>query len=462
VDLKTLRVTNKAVNERIRAVLDAATAERAKIEEKSEDQIDKILQPDELPPGVIQLVKVYVAEKRKISVGDKMAGRHGNKGIIARIVPEEDMPFLPDGTPVDIVLNPLGVPSRMNVGQILETHLGWAATILGFVAKTPVFQGADETEIGVLLRLAGLTWAADALRLVVRPPELDSETVRRIADDLRRLPQANGGRPDLAKAGIGLLAGRALTQETRDVHHRFVDFLRAAAKQLAERELDQRKVEREFHQVRLEGESKALSKPEQAALKAGLKESEKFVEHDKPQEVLEAVGLPALAALLGPKSEADLDQAVNELLKVAGLTPTGKARLRDGRSGEFFASDVTVGSIYMMKLSHLVDDKIHARSIGPYSLVTQQPLAGKAQFGGQRFGEMEVWALEAYGAAHTLQEILTVKSDDVNGRSRVYEAIVKGQNLPKPGIPESFNVLVKELQALGLKVTLGTTEDVEE
>src|SRR6266851_2181253 len=413
VDLKTLRVTNKPVNERIRAVLDAAAAERAKIEEKSEDQIDKILQPDELPPGVIQLVKVYVAEKRKISVGDKMAGRHGNKGIIARIVPEEDMPFLPNGTPVDIVLNPLGVPSRMNVGQILETHLGWAATILGFQAKTPVFQGADETEIGVLLRLAGLTWAAEALQLAVRPPELDSDTVRHVADDLRRLPGTNGGRPDLSKAGIGLLASRALTQETRDVHHRFVDFLRGAAKELAERELNQRRVEREFHQVRLEGED--LSKPEQAALKVGLKESEKFVEHDKPLEVLEAVGLPALAGLLGPKSEADLDQAVNELLKVGGLTPTGKARLRDGRSGEFFASDVTVGSIYMMKLSHLVDDKIHARSIGPYSLVTQQPLAGKAQFGGQRFGEMEVWALEAYGAAHTLQEILTVKSDDVNG-----------------------------------------------
>src|SRR3989475_8382847 len=159
---------------------------------------------------------------------------------------------------------------------------------------------------------------------------------------------------------------------------------------------------------------------------------------------------------------SDVDQAAAELVQVAGLSPAGKARLRDGRSGEFFTSDVTVGSIYMMKLSHLVDDKIHARSIGPYSLVTQQPLAGKAQFGGQRFGEMEVWALEAYGAAHTLQEILTVKSDDVNGRSRVYEAIVKGQNLPKPGIPESFNVLVKELQALGLKVTLGTTEDVEE
>src|SRR5438067_372008 len=460
VDLKTLRVTNKPVNERIRAVLDAAAAERAKIEEKSEDQIDKILQPDELPPGVIQLVKVYVAEKRKISVGDKMAGRHGNKGIIARIVPEEDMPFLPNGAPVDIVLNPLGVPSRMNVGQILETHLGWAATILGFEAKTPVFQGADETEIGVLLRLAGLRWAAEGLRLTARPPELDPDTVRRTADDLRKLPASNGSRPDLSKAGIALLASRALSQETRDLHHQFVDFLKAAAKELAGRERDLRQSEKEFLEVRLEAEG--LPKSDKAAFKAGLKEIEKFLEHDKPAEVLEAVGFPALAGLLGPKSEADVDQAVNEVLKAAGLSPMGKARLRDGRSGEFFSSDVTVGSIYMMKLSHLVDDKIHARSIGPYSLVTQQPLAGKAQFGGQRFGEMEVWALEAYGAAHTLQEILTVKSDDVNGRSRVYEAIVKGQNLPKPGIPESFNVLVKELQALGLKVTLGTTEDVEE
>jgi len=460
VDLKTLRVASKAVNERLRAVFDAAQGERAKIEEKSEDQIDKILQPDELPPGVIQLVKVYVAEKRKISVGDKMAGRHGNKGIIARIVPEEDMPFLPDGAPVDIVLNPLGVPSRMNVGQILETHLGWAARILGFEAKTPVFQGADETEIGVLLRLAALTWAAEALRLEQRPPEIDSDTVRRIMEDLRRLPITNGGRPNLTTAGVALLASRALAQDTRDVYRRVVDFLKFAAKTLADREREQTGVEREIHGARLEAED--LPKGEKAALKATLKEIEKQLEHEKPAEVLEAAGLPALAGLLGPKSEADVDQAVNELLRVAGLSPAGKARLRDGRTGEFFSSDVTVGLIYMMKLSHLVDDKIHARSIGPYSLVTQQPLAGKAQFGGQRFGEMEVWALEAYGAAHTLQEILTVKSDDVNGRSRVYEAIVKGQNLPKPGIPESFNVLVKELQALGLKVTLGTTEDVEE
>ena len=181
-----------------------------------------------------------------------------------------------------------------------------------------------------------------------------------------------------------------------------------------------------------------------------------------PVEALEASGRPALAGLLGPKSDADIDAAADELLRAAGLTPGGKARLRDGRTGQPFEGDVTVGSIYMLKLSHLVDDKIHARSIGPYSLVTQQPLAGKAQFGGQRFGEMEVWALEAYGAAHVLQEMLTVKSDDVNGRSKVYEAIVKGQNLPEPGIPESFNVLVKELQALGLKVTLGTTEASDE
>jgi DNA-directed RNA polymerase subunit beta len=410
-------------------------------------------------------VKVDMAEKRKISVGDKMAGRHGNKGIIARIVPEEDMPFLPDGSPVDIVLNPLGVPSRMNVGQILETHLGWAAKILGFDSKTPVFQGADENEIGVLVRLAGLTWAAECLRLTVRPPELDADRVRGVVADLRRPASGNGARPDVATAGITLLGGRTVSAATREIHHQLVDFLKFAAKELAERELAQRRIEQEVQAARLEKGAEGgaeLSAVEKAGLKAGLKDTEKFLAKDKPAEVLEATGRPALAALFGAKSEADVDGAVDELLAAAGLSPIGKCRLRDGRTGELFASEVTVGAIYMMKLSHLVDDKIHARSIGPYSLVTQQPLAGKAQFGGQRFGEMEVWALEAYGAAHTLQEILTVKSDDVNGRSRVYEAIVKGQNLPKPGIPESFNVLVKELQALGLKVTLGTTEDVEE
>jgi DNA-directed RNA polymerase subunit beta len=457
VDLKTLRVTRKDVNERLIAALDAANGERAKIEEKAEDQIDKILQPDELPPGVIQLVKVYLAEKRKISVGDKMAGRHGNKGIIARIVPEEDMPFLPDGQPVDIVLNPLGVPSRMNVGQLLETHLGWAAQLAGFEAKTPVFQGASEAEIAVLLRLSGLGWARDALRIEAPAPVLSPEAIRRLLDDLKRLPLEQGDAL-LGAFQVDVLGGRVVSQETRDLFHATRDFLEAAAKELAERQRTEAKVQCTDHEGRLEAEE--LGKTEKAHLKAGLKEAEKASALG-PQESLGAA-YPALAALLGPKSEANVESAAREFLHAAGLTPSGKMRLRDGRSGEWFSSEITVGAIYMMKLSHLVDDKIHARSIGPYSLVTQQPLAGKAQFGGQRFGEMEVWALEAYGAAHVLQEMLTVKSDDVNGRSRVYEAIVKGQNLPEPGIPESFNVLVKELQALGLRVTLGATEDGEE
>jgi DNA-directed RNA polymerase subunit beta len=267
-----------------------------------EEKIAKLRQGDELSPGVIKMVKVFIAMKRKLSVGDKMAGRHGNKGVIARILPEEDMPYLPDGTPVEIVLNPLGVPSRMNVGQILETHLGWAARVLGLYFATPVFDGATEKEIKVKLLEAGAR-----------------------ADEL---------------------------------------------------------------------------------------------------------GLP---------------QIVNE---------SGKAVLYDGLSGDPFEQKVTVGYIYMLKLSHLVDDKIHARSIGPYSLITQQPLGGKAQFGGQRFGEMEVWALEAYGAAHILQELLTAKSDDVAGRSKIYEAIVKGEADFDPGLPESFNVLVRELQSLCLDVEL--------
>jgi DNA-directed RNA polymerase subunit beta len=461
VDVKTLRVAAKPVNEQIRQLIEAANGERAKVEEKAEDQIDNILQPDELPPGVIQLVKVYLAEKRKISVGDKMAGRHGNKGIIARIVPEEDMPFLPDGTPVDIVLNPLGVPSRMNVGQILETHLGWCARLLGFMAKTPVFQGANENEIGLLLRLAGLSWAAGALRLGARPPSLDPDIIRAMLADLKRVPAPNTDRPDLSAVRLDVLASRAATQPTRDLFHGLRDFLAAAAKELGERQIAAWRAETEAH-TRLAGDTE-LTKGQHADLKKGQRSLEGLLaKHAAPGDALEHAGLVALAAMLGRKAEADVDTATAELLRLAGLTPTGKMRLRDGRSGEFFASEVTVGSIYMMKLSHLVDDKIHARSIGPYSLVTQQPLAGKAQFGGQRFGEMEVWALEAYGAAHTLQEILTVKSDDVNGRSRVYEAIVKGQNLPEPGIPESFNVLVKELQALGIRVHLGTTEDAEE
>ncbi|HST03101.1 MAG TPA: DNA-directed RNA polymerase subunit beta, partial [Chloroflexia bacterium] len=252
---------------------------------------------DELPAGVSQMVRVAIAQKRKISVGDKMAGRHGNKGVISRVLPTEDMPFLPDGTPVDIILNPLGVPHRMNIGQILETHLGWAADHLGYKVATPVFDGATE-------------------------------------------------------------------------------------------------------------------------------------------------------------------EAIRSELEKAGLPPDGKVELYDGRTGEKFDNPVTVGQIYMLKLAHLVEDKIHARSTGPYSLVTQQPLGGKAQFGGQRFGEMEVWALEAYGAAHTLQEMLTVKSDDVMGRVKTYEAIVKGDNITEAGVPESFKVLVKELQSLGLNVEVLTEDDV--
>jgi DNA-directed RNA polymerase subunit beta len=463
VDLKTLRVAGKPVNERIRQVIEAGAQARARIEEKAEDQIDNILQPDELPPGVIQLVKVYIAEKRKISVGDKMAGRHGNKGIIARIVPEEDMPFLPDGTPVDIVLNPLGVPSRMNVGQILETHLGWCAAILGFKAKTPVFQGANENEIGILLRLSGLQWAAEALHLATRPPVLTADLLRGVLADLRKVHGEDGPRPDLMGARLEWLASRAAGQTTRDYHHGMRDFLVAAAKELAAREQAAWTDAVAAHDAMLRDEEITARKATAKDLEKGRKALEQqLAKHAAPEEALAAAGRPALAGMLGKLSEADTDAAALELLALAGLRPSGKVRLRDGRSGESFANEVTVGQIYMMKLSHLVDDKIHARSIGPYSLVTQQPLAGKAQFGGQRFGEMEVWALEAYGAAHTLQEMLTVKSDDVNGRSRVYEAIVKGQNLPEPGIPESFNVLVKELQALGIRVTLGTTEDAEE
>jgi len=454
LDLKTFRVGNKKVNDEVREIIEAANDVKAKIEEKAEERIDRILQPDELPPGVIQLVKVYLAEKRKISVGDKMAGRHGNKGIVARIVPEEDMPFLPDGRPVDIVLNPLGVPSRMNVGQILETHLGWAAKLLGFYAKTPVFAGANEREIGLLLRLAGVTWAKSSLGLQVEAPQITDKDVRHLLADIKPSAEDLDKVELLNDATLNDLHGRAMSTETKEIFVRVREYLAAAAKELAEREHANLRNEKAFHDV-------AADDPDYAPRKAEFKKVGKEIEKLdalSAAELLESRGLPALAATLGKKSEADVDAAAIELIGQAGIMPFGKIRLRDGRTGETFTSPVTVGQVYMLKLSHLVDDKIHARSIGPYSLVTQQPLAGKAQFGGQRFGEMEVWALEAYGAAHTLQEILTVKSDDVNGRSRVYEAIVKGQNLPEPGTPESFNVLVKELQALGIHVTMDANE----
>lgn len=418
VDLSTLKVQNKAASERVRLVIDEAQRRIDRIRERTEEQIDKVFQPDELPPGVVQLVKVYVAQKRKISVGDKMAGRHGNKGIIARIAPEEDMPFLPDGTPVEIVLNPLGVPSRMNVGQILETHLGWVARVLGFEAKTPVFQGANEDEVGALLKIAAVGWAHEALDLDADGPPTAMPDLEALIGSSHALPEgahgSNGGGPE---TGIGHKLDAYLdvklpkegTQFFKDLR----DYLVRAGQELAER---------------------------------------RGVDFKK--------AFPAIEKIKGSKAiKSGLDVAAWELMEAAEILPTGKVWLRDGRSGRRFDAPVTVGAIYMLKLSHLVDDKIHARSIGPYSLVTQQPLAGKAQFGGQRFGEMEVWALEAYGAAHTLQEILTVKSDDVQGRSKVYEAIVKGDNLPEPGIPESFNVLVKELKALGLSVTLAADDD---
>ena len=295
-DLEDLKIPDDPKAEReakqTAKVLDAQLRE---LSYELEREIDKEKRGDELPPGVLKKVVVYVASRRRLSVGDKMAGRHGNKGVIAKILPEEDMPFLEDGRPIEIVLNPLGVPSRMNVGQLLETHLGWAANVLGVKFSSPVFEGSTEKEI-------------------------------------------------------------------------------------------------------------------------------------------------------------------KEELKRAGLPESGKTVLYDGLSGEAFDQKVTVGYIYMMKLAHLVDDKMHARSIGPYSLVTQQPLGGKAQFGGQRFGEMEVWALEAYGAAYCLQELLTVKSDDVLGRTRIYESIVKGETALQPGTPESFNVLVKELQGLALDVRLEKEE----
>jgi DNA-directed RNA polymerase subunit beta len=452
LDLKTFRVEDKKMNERIRSIIDLANEEKAKLEEKAEERIDRVLQPDELPPGVIQLVKVYMAEKRKVSVGDKMAGRHGNKGIVARIVPEEDMPFLPDGRPVDIVLNPLGVPSRMNVGQILETHLGWAARLLGFYAKTPVFQGANEREIGLLLKLAAVAWVRDALDLKVEGVTISDEEIRGIIVDVKGFGAEDRVKL-LADATIDSLSARGVSAQTRDVYNRIRDFVTAAARELAERDTAEVNNQIAFHTTASgDEEYEPLAR---AQYKTAATQIEKKRNTD-PASVLASQELPALAAALGPKkSDVEVDAAALELMRLAGISAGGKVRLRDGRTGETFANPVTVGEIYMLKLSHLVDDKIHARSIGPYSLVTQQPLAGKAQFGGQRFGEMEVWALEAYGAAHTLQEILTVKSDDVNGRSRVYEAIVKGQNLPEPGIPESFNVLVQELKALGIHVSMG-------
>ncbi|HUU02780.1 MAG TPA: DNA-directed RNA polymerase subunit beta [Myxococcota bacterium] len=339
---RDIHVADERVNDKIEKLIENHVEQVELIKMVFGDKINRMKKGDELPPGVIKMVKVFVAIKRKLSVGDKMAGRHGNKGVVSRILPEEDMPFLPDGRPVDIVLNPLGVPSRMNVGQVLETHLGWAARELGNKIQAMLDNGVG----------------ADAVRSYLKKIYTSKE--------------------------IG----------------EFID---------------------------------SCSNTDVIRLARGMSE-----------------GVYMATPVFDGAKEPD----IRTLLKEADLPNSGQTVLFDGRTGEAFCSDVTVGIMYMMKLHHLVDDKIHARSIGPYSLVTQQPLGGKAQFGGQRLGEMEVWAMEAYGAAYTLQEFLTVKSDDVAGRTRMYEAIVKGEQVLESGLPEAFNVLIKELQSLALDVNL--------
>ncbi len=335
---------------------------------------------DDLPAGVNQWVQVWIAQKRSVSVGDKLAGRHGNKGVIALIAPKEDMPFLPDGTPVDMILDPIGVPSRMNIGQVLETHLGWAAHTLGFRAVTPVFDGADDAAIEEALARAWIVQKTAA-------------TAPGAADDLS---------VQLAKAR------EWVNSHGYDGEAVFSDAQKGKAREVC---------------LRL---------------------------------WLEDLGVPSRELSL-----EELAQAVEKATAGGKASPPiyGKVTLRDGRTGEPFDQPVTIGYIYMMKLIHLVEDKVHARSTGPYSLITQQPLGGKAQFGGQRFGEMEVWALEAYGAAHNLQEMLTIKSDDVTGRAKAYEAIIKGDDILQPGVPESFKVLVKELQSLGLALEVISEEE---
>ena len=335
----------------------------------------KVFTGDELPAGVNKWVQVWVAQKRPVSVGDKMAGRHGNKGVVSIIVPKEDMPFLPDGTPVDVVLNPIGVPSRMNIGQVLETHLGWVAQQLGFKVLTPVFDGADDVDIEDGL---ARVWVAQKAGAINADPENhqsepDWEVVRKWVEN-------HGYEGDKV----------------------FDEKQRGQAKDICQR---------------------------------------LWLETD--------FGVPSRNL-----SAQELAEAIRKVKADKNLVPptTGKYLLRDGRTGDSFDQPVTVGNIYVMKLNHLVEDKVHARSTGPYSLISQQPLGGKAQFGGQRFGEMEVWTLEAYGVAHILQEMLTIKSDDVTGRTKAYEAILKNEDILQPSVPESFKVLVKELQSLGLAI----------
>lgn len=380
----------------------------------------------DLPAGVESMVRVSVAQRRKLTVGDKMAGRHGNKGVVSRVVAEADMPFLPDGTPVDIILNPLGVPARMNIGQILETHLGWAADHLGFKVMTPVFDGASERQIGAELARAWLidkAWRDVTEAALAWAQELGEEAEFEDDDDIRIV-----------------YIEEVYLAEDEDVDFERVFYDRVYARRTVLRHwLRERGYDPEFIMVYEEDARKLDEKgvADEAAIDTALAE---WMRHHGEEP--------------GDLSGPELQQAAEALSKRIGWpTPiTGKMKVYDGRTGEPFEQFVTVGTIYMLKLHHLVEDKVHARSIGPYSLVTQQPLGGKAQFGGQRFGEMEVWALEAYGVAYMLQEMLTVKSDDVTGRVKTYEAIVKGEPIQPPGVPESFKVLVKELQSLALDV----------
>jgi DNA-directed RNA polymerase subunit beta len=338
-----IRLRNDDANAQLEAIAAQIKQLRKDFDEKFEEKKRKLTTGDDLAPGVLKMVKVHLAVKRRLQPGDKMAGRHGNKGVISMIRPVEDMPFSADGTPVDVVLSPLGVPSRMNVGQVLETHLGWAAKGLG-------------KKLG------------DMLQAQAKIAE-----IRKLLDDIYN--KSEGQKEDL----------------------------------------------------------KSLSDEEILELAKNLKS-----------------GVPMATPVFDGVNEAE----IKRLLSLADLPESGQADLYDGRTGEKFDRPVTVGYMYMLKLNHLVDDKMHARSTGPYSLVTQQPLGGKAQFGGQRFGEMEVWALEAYGAAYTLQEMLTVKSDDVNGRTKMYKNIVDGDHRMEPGMPESFNVLLKEIRSLGIDIEL--------
>jgi DNA-directed RNA polymerase subunit beta len=387
----------------------------------------------ELPAGVNKLVRVSIAQKRKIAEGDKMAGRHGNKGVIARILPVEDMPHLPDGTPVEIILNPIGVPSRMNVGQVLETHLGWAAGVLGFRALTPVFDGASDIQIEDAL---GRAWIAVQ------------------ADAISEAPLAENQRDGIGERFMLEPAQEWLAERGYDANVIFSD-----------RQEDIGKARRACLELWLlslhAGHEYGLRPVLQRAAERGADVAALLAPPARDEDGTPVSG-DAIHQYLRGLSDRELQQWAEDALTYLNESPPifGKQTLIDGRTGEPFDQPVTVGQIYMLKLVHLVEDKIHARSTGPYSLITQQPLGGKAQFGGQRFGEMEVWALEAYGAAHILQELLTVKSDDIVGRVKTYEAIVKGENVLEPGVPESFKVLVKELQSLGLSVEV-LNEDEE-